>query len=155
MRVVCINHEVAQLFLIDWFNQIWIHHVLKTKNYHVIPDYGNPQKSRTLLKVTPTSFYEISKMSDIWSIFREDVGIGVVHIFSGCVSFVFLLFPRKGGGGGGVGQISDKLWMIFIRRFSKFSVFFMLLEELQQKYCYSTLKRCNNNDLLTGLLGPY
>ena len=46
-------------------------------------------------KVTLTTFYEISKMSDICSIFRKNVYIEVVHIFE--TSFVFSLLPRKRG----------------------------------------------------------
>ena len=46
-------------------------------------------------KVTPTTFYEISKILHICSIFRNSGCIRVVHIFWESASFVFLLFPRK------------------------------------------------------------
>ena len=48
-------------------------------------------------KVTPTTFYEISKISHICSIFRKSVCIRVVRIFWHRAGFVFPLFPRKGG----------------------------------------------------------
>ena len=65
------------------------------------------------LKVTRTTFYEISKISHICSIFGKSVCIRVVHTFWDRTSFVFPLFPRKGS------RNSENLWMTFIRYFFK------------------------------------
>ena len=71
------------------------------------------------LKVTPTTFYEISKISHICSNFRKSVYIRVVHIFWDRASFIFPLFPRKEG------QNSENLWMTYMRYFLNiFCIFF-------------------------------
>ena len=66
-----------------------------------------------IIKVTPTTFYKISKIRHICSIFRKSVYIRVVHIFWDRASFVVPLFPRKGG------QNSENLWMTFVGYFLK------------------------------------
>ena len=47
-------------------------------------------------KVTPTTFYEISKISHIGSVFRKSVCIRVVHIFCDRASSAFPFFRETG-----------------------------------------------------------
>ena len=89
-------------------------------------------------KVTKTTFYEISKMSYICSIFRKNVCIVAIHIFWDCASFVFHLFPRER-------RSKPQKFMADIHKvfFQIFCLFFAS-GELLKKYSPLTLKRCNN-----------
>ena len=74
----------------------------------------------------------------ICSIFRKSVCIRVLLIFWDRASFVFPLFPRKGG------QNSENLWVTFMRDFLKMVCIFFAYWITAERYCCLTHKRCNN-----------
>ena len=73
------------------------HTLIVTPQLIFISKLDSKYGSKTEVKVTSTTFYEISNISHICSIFRKSVCVRVVHIFFDRASFVFPLFPRKRG----------------------------------------------------------